>query len=273
VTGASSGIGREAARALAGRGLSVVLVCRDRAKGEATREAMARESPQSAVFLELADFSSLPEVRAAAARILNRFPAINILIDNAGTVRSRLEITPDGFERTLGVNHLAHFVFTRALLPALRPARARVVVVSSEAHRGAALRRAPLEQILRGSTEYSGLRAYADSKLANLLFARELGRREAAHGLTVVAIHPGVVATGIWNQNQDLISRTVRLFKPFMVSSRKGGGFLADAATSPRFANASGEYVDKTKPRRPSDAAHDSALAAELWETSARLTA
>lgn len=272
ITGATSGIGHEAARQLARRGGTVVLICRNRRKGEAARDAIARESPHAAVVLELADLSSLADVRDLADRLLNRFSTVNVLINNAGAYRSQLERTRDGFEWTMGVNHLAHFVLTGALLPALRPARARIVVVSSDAHRGARLRRAPLEQIIRGEGDYNGLRAYADSKLANLLFARELARREAAHGLTTLAIHPGVVATGIWNQQQDLVSRIVRLFKPLMVSSAKGGGFLVDAATADRFASANGEYIHKTRPRQPSADADDPELAAELWRVSARIT-
>lgn len=272
ITGATSGIGREAARQLARHGGTVVLVCRERRRGDAAREAIARESPRASVVLELADLASLADVRALAHRVLNRFSTVNVLINNAGVYRSQLERTADGFEWTMAVNHLAHFVLTNALLPALRPARARIVVVSSDAHRGARLRRAPIEQILRGEGEYNGLRAYADSKLANLLFARELARREAAHGMTTLAIHPGVVATRIWNQQQDLVSRIVRLFKPVMVSAANGGGFLADAATADRFASANGEYIHKTRPRRPSGDADDPELAAELWQVSARIT-
>jgi NAD(P)-dependent dehydrogenase (short-subunit alcohol dehydrogenase family) len=272
ITGATSGIGYEAAWRLARRGGTVVLICRNGQTGEAARAAIARDSPHASVVLELADLASLADVRALAHRLLNRFSTVNALINNAGVYRSQLERTPDGFEWTMAVNHLAHFVLTGALLPALRPARARIVVVSSDAHRGARLRRAPLEQIMRGEGGYNGLRAYADSKLANLLFARELARREAAHGLTTVAIHPGVVATRIWNQQQDLVSRIVRLFKPFMVSPSRAGGFLVDAATAGRFASANGEYIHKTSPRRPSADADDPELAAELWRVSARIT-
>lgn len=273
VTGATSGIGREAARGLARQGGTVVLVCRSAQKGQATRDALAREWPQTSIVLEQADLASLHDVRSLSARLLNEFSAIKVLIDNAGVYRSQREMTVDGFERTMAVNHLAHFVLTCALLPALRPARARVVVVSSDAHRAGRLRRAPLERILRGDTDYNGMRAYADSKLANLLFARELARREAANGLTAMAIHPGVVATHIWNQNEDALSRIVRLFKPFMVSPRRGGEFLVEAARSERFANANGEYIHKTRVRRPSADADDPELAAELWRVSERLTA
>ena len=271
VTGASSGIGLEAVRGLARLGATVVLCCRDAGRGEAARAAIARAPAAGPVSLELADLASLAQVRALADRLLARFPAIHLLVNDAGVYRSGLEHTPDGAEMTMGVNHLAPFVLTARLQPALTAGRARIINVSSEAHRGANLRRAPLDRILRGDGHYNGFRAYADSKLANILFTRELARRDAVPGATVLAFHPGMVATHIWNQNQDAASRIIRLFKPLMLSPARSGGFLVRLATRPLEQGSSGRYFRQDRPGRPSADALDEELGRALWDASGRV--
>ncbi len=214
-------------------------------------------------------------MRALADRLTSRFDAIHLLVNNAGLYCHGLERTADGFEMTMGVNHLAPFVLTTRLLPALRAGRARVVNVASEAHRVARLRRAPLDQILRGAGPaftYRGMRAYCDSKLANILFTTELDRREGPRGLVALAVHPGMVATRIWNRNQDVLSVVMRLVKPFMLSPGRAGGFIAVMATEQPYARESGGYFDKAHPARPSADARDPELARKLWEASERLT-
>ncbi|MDE3154201.1 MAG: SDR family NAD(P)-dependent oxidoreductase [Acidobacteriota bacterium] len=273
VTGATSGIGLEAACGLARAGTTVVVVSRTRERGEAACRRIAAAGGTG--LLEIADLSSLAQVRALADRLGRRFEAIHLLVNDAGLYCHDLERSADGFELTMAVNHLAPFVLTNRLLPALRAGRARVVNVASDAHRAARLRRAPLDQILRGEApdfRFRGVVAYCDSKLANILFTTELHRREQAHGLTALAVHPGAVATRLWNRNQDLLSRIVRLAKPFMLSSARSGAIIARLATDTALAGSGGAYFHKARPVTPSTDAQDAALAEELWRVSTEVT-
>lgn len=270
ITGASSGIGEEAALALARSGAQVVMVCRNRRRGEATRDRITRAVADAQVDLRIADLSSLRQVRALATDLTAAYRDIHVLVNNAGGYRTRPEISEDGLERTMAVNHLAHFLLTNLLLPALRAARARVITVSSRAHRRANIRRKPLEQIVKSVDGYSWVQTYGDSKLANLLFSFELARREPA--LTATAMHPGVLSTRIWNQNSDWLSFPLRFFKPFMDSPARGGERVVRLATAPEFAGASGKYFDRDREAKATADAYDEQLAAELWALSEELT-
>ncbi len=196
VTGASSGIGEEAARALAAKGARVVLAVRDARKGEATRTRIAGARPGASVEVSLVDMADLASIRAFAARSLEALPQIDVLLNNAGLgMQPARAVTVDGFERQFGTNHLGHFALTGLLMPALlRSPAPRVVAISSIAHRSGTL----AFDDLQGERGYRGGRAYNQSKLANLLFALELDRRaRAAHSkLVSVAAHPGIASTG-----------------------------------------------------------------------------
>lgn len=272
VTGANSGVGFATVRQLARRGMPVVMVCRSRERGESARRRIGEEVPSAELDLRLADLASLEEVRRLAAELRAAHPEIHVLVNNAGIYAARRRITVDGFERTMAVNHLSHFLLTDLLEEELRAGRARVVTVSSEAHRGGKLRRAPLEAILRGQVSYRGMQAYADSKLANALFAFGLARRTEGTGIRSNAVHPGMLATRIWNQNADPLSLLVRLFKPFMGSPEEGGGAVVHLAADPETAEVSGRYFDQREEARAAEAAYDRELARELWEVSAEVT-
>ncbi len=274
VTGANSGVGRSTCRLMAARGAHVVLVCRDRRRGEAARVEIQRHGAQGAeVELELADLASLEEVRRAAERLRSRFGKLDVLINNAGVYRARREITADGFERTMAVNHLGHFLLTHLLLEPLKAAAGRVIIVSSEAHRGGDLTRRPLEEIFRGEGVYRGFQAYSDSKLANVLFTFELARRlDNASGVTVNALHPGVLATRIWNQNANPVSLFMRAMKPFLGSPRRGGAAVLRLAGDPSLREVSGRYFKEKDEVSAALAAHDEDLAARLWQSSIDLT-
>lgn len=274
VTGANSGVGEAATRALARRGWRVVMLCRNRARGEAARDRIAGDAPGPRPGLVLADLADLESLRRGADEIRERHPRLDALVANAGLYLHRRQLTDEGFETTLAVNHLGHFLLTALLLPALRAAEGRVVVVSSDAHRHGDLDRAPLSRILRGDVDYGGMQAYADSKLANLLFARELARREDARstGVTVAALHPGMLATSIWNRNDDLMSRIMRLFKPLMGSPETGGEAVARLASDAGQTATTGRYFNGTEPAEPSDRARDPGLARRLWEASLEAT-
>ena len=272
VTGANSGVGRSTSELLAEAGARVVMVCRNQGRGEEALAAVRRLTGDDRVQLEIADLSSSEAVRALAARLSDRLDRIDMLVNNAGVFRARREISVDGFEVTMATNHLGHHLLTSLLLDLLRRGRARIVNVSSDGHRRGDLRRAPLEEILRGDLSYSGLRAYGDSKLANILFTFELMRRYGSEGITANALHPGVLATRIWNQNRSPLSLLMVLFKPLMGRPAVGGRAVFRLATNPSLGEAGGSYFNVEEEARAATQAYDRDLASELWDTSTRLT-
>ena len=196
ITGASSGIGAEAAVTLAVRGASIVLAVRDAGRGAAVRARILRAVPRAKVEISVVDMANLASIRAAAARLDGSLPQVDILINNAGLgLQATRAVTVDGFERQFGTNHLGHFALTGLLMPALLRAPApRVVTIASIAHRSG---RIDFDD-LQGARRYDGSKAYSQSKLANVMFAFELDRRAraAASRLVSVAAHPGVSSTG-----------------------------------------------------------------------------
>lgn len=270
VTGATSGIGLDAAHRLATLGGTLVLLCRDERRGIATRDAIRTSSRNPSVHLVTADLASLAQVRAAGARIVHEWPRITALVNNAGLASVERRITEDGFELTLQVCHLSHFLLTHLLLEPLRAGRARVVNVASGAHRRGRLRRMGLEEILRGPERYRGLQAYCDAKLANVLFTFELARRERAHGIAANALHPGTLSTGIWDRNRGWRWPVTRILKLFMEKPEVGGGAAAWLASDPGPEGVTGTYFDHRSPARTHPDASDETLARELWDASAR---
>ena len=269
VTGASSGIGRVAALRLAERGAMVVLVCRNEERGAPVLEEIGRRSGGGKATLLTADLSSQRQVREAAAAFLERFDRLDVLINNAGIAGwgTRL-ITEDGLETTFAVNHLAPFLLTDLLLDRLKAsAPARVVTVSSAAHKSFRLD----FDDLRGERRYSGFGAYSRSKLANILFTRELSRRLEGTGVTANCLHPGVVATGIFRNLPGWLR--VILTSPLVLSPEKGADTLLYLATAPEVAALSGRYFVRRKPARSSRASQDAAAAQRLWGASEALTA
>jgi len=265
VTGATSGVGRDAVLRLARAGFRVLLHARTPEKGDPVAKDIRAESGNQAVEVVAADFSRLREVRRLAEEVQARAPELTGLLNNAGLVRDQETITDDGFELTLQVNHLAPFLLTRELLEGLRARGGRVVTVASAAHRRASLPADGLGAYLRGEGRFQGLQRYSDSKLANILFTRELARR--APEITTYSVHPGVLATGIWDRNRGLLSRLVRLFKPLMGDPDVGGQaavqLLLEESDAP-----SGSYFDKEEradPKLPDD---PDGVARALWAAS-----
>ena len=274
VTGANSGVGRSAAELLARAGANVTMVCRSRSRGERAL-AQVREAGRVAgaeVVLEMADMSRQEDVRDLAARLADRLSAIDILVNNAGIAARRCVMSADGFELTFATNHLGHFLLSRRLLGLLEAGRGRIVNVSSEAHRSGELRRAPLEAIARGQAWKGILQAYSDSKLANVLFTFESVRRWSTCGITANALHPGVLATEIWNKPADLISLLIRPFTWFMAGPDVGGKAVMNLVRDPARDNVTGRYFKVEVETEPDARAHDAALAHELWERSLEWT-
>lgn len=272
VTGANSGVGFEASLLLADSGARVVLACRNRSRGEDAVGQIRAQVPKGDLRLEIADLASLEQVRMLGARLSRDHPEIDILVNNAGVYRSELGRTEDGFEKTMAVNHLSHFLLTHLLLPPLLATRGRVINVSSEAHRRARLRVQTLEAALRGERRYSGMGTYSDSKLANILFTSGLARRYSAHELAVCSLHPGVLATRLWNQNQNPLSLLMVLFKPFMGRGSVGGDAVAFLANEPG-PSIHGRYFNKRRVVDPAPPGRDQDLAEALWDLSQALTA
>ena len=267
VTGATSGIGKAAATALARLGATVVMVGRDRGRTEsaAAQIAAVSASPPRA---EIADLSSLEQVRGLAGRLAG-LERIDVLINNAGLVLGERRITPDGLEHVFALNHLAPFLLTNLLLPKLTAsAPARVITVTSDAHSAARL------DLSDPNLEHGwdSWRSYANSKLANILFTRELARRLDGTGVTANCAHPGVVRTGFGRESRPLLKLGITIARPFMLSPERGADTIVYLASSPDVAGQTGGYYVKRQRREPSAAARDDAAARELWELSEKLT-
>src|SRR5271170_3383261 len=240
VTGASAGIGLYTALGLARAGFGVVMAGRDGGRLERAKRMVAERSGGAAVETELADFASLAAVRGLAERVLATHDRLDLLVNNAGLIAPRFQLSADGYELTIAVNHLAPFLLTNLLIDRLRDsAPARIVTVASQAHRGARLDLAALT----GREDWSPLKAYGRSKLCNILFTRALARRLDGSGVVAACLHPGVVATAIGDRAGGIAGFGWRLVKPFLVTPEKGAATSLFLATTPDPAPFHGAYV------------------------------
>jgi NAD(P)-dependent dehydrogenase (short-subunit alcohol dehydrogenase family) len=267
VTGANRGIGRATAEGLADLGASLILVCRRREDGEAvSREIAASGRPAPAVIG--ADLSSQASIRQAASEIQTRYPRLHVLVNNAGVISRRREVTVDGLEMQFAVNHLGYFLLTNLLLPQLRAgAPSRIVNVSSGVHSHATLDFADL-QSERG---YDPKEVYSRTKLANILFTYELSRRLGAAGVTVNCLTPGVVATRMLGDYMGAPPGS-GVNSTFGASPKEGAETSIYLAASPEVEGVTGKYFVGKKPAASSRESHDEAAARRLWEVSERLT-
>lgn len=281
ITGATGGIGKETARALAAQGATVIVSGRDPSR-LATAVADLRSGGASGKggFEELRmDLASLDSVREAAAEVLERWERLDVLVNNAGVILSGRQESPDGLEMTMATNHFGHFLLTDLLLDRLkRSAPSRIVNVSSTAHRGA--RSVGLDD-LHSQASYSAMGAYNRSKLANVLFTRELAGRLTDTGVSAFAVHPGVVRTG-WGRSGDtrgVLNMILSLGFLVQISPRMGAAASIYAASEPGIEEHSGAFYQRAVfgnfgPVRavdPSAAGRDDFAAARLWEESERL--
>ncbi len=254
ITGATTGIGLAAARALARRGARVLVGARDEARGRALVQELVAGGGRAELFL--ADLSRLASVREAAARVRAAHPRLDVLVNNAGVALRRRHVTAEGHEATWATNVLAPYLLTRLLLEPLRAApRARVIHVGSEAHRRGHLAWDDPE-LTRG---YGAWRAYCQSKLALNLLGREQARREP--WLDVNVVHPGAIATGIWRDVRLLRLLMDRVLPP----PEKGAGPVVRLATDPALAGVTGRYFSRYREVAPTAGSRDDAAAARLW--------
>jgi len=269
VTGANVGIGKETAIGLARAGAEVVMVCRSQERGEAALADVIAATGSKTVELMLCDMSAFASMRELSEQFHERHRRLDVLVNNAGAIFARRELTVDGIERTFQVNHLGYFVVTHLLLDLLRAsAPARVVSVASDAHG-----RGKLDpDNLQGERRYGEYLAYATSKLCNIAFTYELARRLEGSGVTANCLHPGVVASNFGQSASRVTRGFFRMARPFILSSEKGALTSLYVASSPELDGVSGKYFDKCKEARSSRASHDVAAQRRVWEISAELT-
>jgi NAD(P)-dependent dehydrogenase (short-subunit alcohol dehydrogenase family) len=266
ITGATRGIGLAGAEALARRGAQLTIVARDGARAaEAVRRIEA--AGRSKVDVLHADLSSQESVRALARDALERYPHIDVLVNNAGAMFASRRLTVDGIEQTWALNHLAPFLLTTVLLDRIKAsAPARIITTTSDAHKGKLI---PFDDLnAERSYRGRGYTRYGESKLANILFTLELAHRLEGTGVTAYCFHPGLVATGFNRNNGALMSAAMAIIAPFSRSPRKAAQTLVWLADSPDVSTQSGGYYLNRERGVPSRPAQDLELACRLWDVS-----
>ena len=271
VTGATSGIGQVAATELARRGAHIVIVGRSAAKCADTQTQIRAASPIATVDTLVADLSSLAETKRLAEEVRQRYPRLDVLLNNAGAMFWKRTESADGIEKTFALNHLSYFVLTNLLLPVLeQSAPARVVNVASDAHKGASIN----FDDIQFKQKYSGWNAYKQSKLANILFTYELARRLEGTGVTANTLHPGFVSTNFLEVFKDAPAGwLIRKLAPLVaLTPEQGARTSIYLASSPEVDGISGRYFVKEKPATSSPQSRDQATAERLWQLSVEMT-
>jgi NAD(P)-dependent dehydrogenase (short-subunit alcohol dehydrogenase family) len=270
ITGGTSGIGQVAAEQLAGMGARIVLIARSQERAASTLSRLRQAGPGVEHSARFADLSSIAATRRVAAEIAADEPRIDVLVNNAGALFNTRQLSPDGLEMTFAVNHMAYFVLTQGLRERLvGSAPARIVSTASGAHVGARLDFDDLQM----AKNFSGFTAYGRSKLANILFTRELARRLVGTQVTANCLHPGFVATRFGDNSGGLVQAIMPLAKLLALSPEKGAETIVYLASSPEVANVTGLYFTHHSPKTPSPAAQDDAAAARLWAESEAIAA
>ncbi len=269
ITGPTSGIGEEEAKALAGMGHSIVLLARNREKTEKLKNLISSETgnniPDSFIF----DLSSMAEVRAKAKLIKIKYPIIDVLINNAGMIYPERRLSKDGYELTFALNHLGHFLLTNLLIDNIIAApQGRIINLSSEAHK---MGRMNFEDI-NFKKHYSSIKAYGQSKLANLLFTFELQRRLIQSNVTVNAVHPGVVKTGFGRDYNGFTGFLMNLVRPFMRDAQKGAETVIWLASAPEASEFKGKYFKDKKMIPSTQESLNIEKAQKLWAISEKMT-
>lgn len=266
VTGATSGIGFQTAIALASKGARVILPARNLQKAEEAKNQIANQTGNKNIEVFQCELSSMESIRQFAAHFNNNYDQLHILVNNAGIWDTSRKLSADGIENVFAVNHLAPFLLTNLLLDKLKAAgKARVVNVASAAHMQGKMNFQDIEY----TKSWNHFKVYAQSKLANILFTRELASRLEGTGITTNCLHPGVVSTHLFDNMGGLMKA---IFKTFMISPEKGAQTSIYLATSPEVEHVSGEYFAKSRIKKTASAAFDMKTAAMLWEISEKYT-
>ena len=272
ITGADGGIGRETTKAIAKKGATIVMACIDLTEAQPVYEAIKRESGNPAIEMMQLNLASLSAVREFVSHYSQKYQRLDVLINNAGIYCTNREETQDGFEKTIGTNYLGPFLFTNLLLPVLtRVPEGRIINVASNAYFQGKIDLNDLHL----KKKYHGFKAYASSKLAIVLFTQELAERLKDTGITVNAVHPGHVATNIWNMwpgkwYQALLFKIIRWFAMSPEDAAQTSVYLASAD---EVKGITGKYFEKKKIKeKVSPKSQDIRLQKELWQLSERLT-
>ena len=266
VTGANSGMGMATVRALSDMGARVIMLCRSEKRGREALERLNSEKPRD-LDLILCDLGDYDSVRSFVSKVRESYSHIDILVNNAGFISLDRQETKEGLERQFGINHIGHFLLTTSLLD-LMGKGSRIVVVASGAHKTGKIHFNDIN-LHRG---FNVIKAYSQSKLANVLFTRELARRVKDKGITVNCCHPGAVATNIGIDRETGFGKTVTgLLKPFFQTPEQGARTAVFLATDDSVADVSGEYFYKCKIAKSSKRSKDMELAKELFEFSEKL--
>ncbi len=270
VTGANSGIGKHTAIGLAREGARVVMVCRNLEKGEAARAEIQSASGSDQIDLMQCDMASLASIRSFTDEFCDRYDRLDVLVNNAGAMFGKRELTVDGYERSFAVNHLGYFLVTKGLLDLLKAsAPSRIVSVASGGHRMGWLD----FDNLQGEKLYSRYVAYGTSKLCNIMFTYELARRLDGAGVTANCLHPGAVRSNFGASSGGLFSTLMKIGKPMLVAPETGARTSIYLAASAEVEGVTGGYYAKCKPARSSRKSHDRDAQRRLWELSEALTA
>ena len=273
ITGATSRIGEVTATQLALLGAHVIITGREISRCQATVNRITNQIPGVTIDYLTADLSDMGQVKQLAEQFQDKYDGLDILIDNAGAIFLRRHISRQGYERTFATNHLSYFLLSNLLLPTLEKTAAktglgRIINVSSEAHRNAIINFNDLQSL----RQYRWMRVYGMTKLANLLFTFELDRRIKGRGVTVNALHPGLVRTFIGVNHNPLTRILYRLvIHPFAIPTEEGAQTSIYLASSPEVNQVSGAYFIKCNPVRASQSAYDPQIARRLWDMSSEL--
>ena len=267
ITGTTSGIGRQTAVALARDGFTVYMLVRDINKGEKEVRNILVQSLNSKVHIVECDLTSLASVRKAADELKSKLTKIDILINNAGGIFPKRHISVDGFEMTFALNHLGPFLLTLCLMPLLEKGKARVINVSSEAHRIAKYNFDNLQL----ETRYRSMKAYANSKLFNIFFTQSLAEKFAGKGITAYSLHPGIVDTKFGSGSTGFFKFLLDAVRPKMVSATQGAETSVYLATQVGIEPLSGQYFKKSAPAKLSASAQNPSKRQTLWEMSEKM--
>lgn len=273
ITGATSGIGKATALALAEKGHKLILVCRNREKMDTFIKQLNSQYRSISAVGFILDFSSLESVRECAAELSNSVSTIDVLINNAGTFNLQRHETADGFEHTFGVNHLGPFLFTELILPLLEKGNeSRIINVGSDAHKFAKL---DFDDLFFEKKKYSGFKAYGASRLATVFFTQELAEQLRDKSMTVNCVHPGHVSTNIWNfaDNPTFIQKlAAKIQNSTAISPDEGAQTVVYLAVSNEIKNKSGAYFADKKEKKPSPQCKNKEVQRKLWNKSCELT-
>ncbi|WPV01296.1 SDR family oxidoreductase [Mucilaginibacter sp. cycad4] len=267
ITGATSGIGKATAMALAAQDHAVYLLVRNVIKDEAVKQEIITQTGNKHVCIIQCDLADLQSVRDAVAELSQKLMAINILINNAGAGFSERQVSRDGFEMTFAINHLGHFLLTTGLMPLLERGQARIINVSSEGHKLGK----PNFDDLQSAQNYSSFKAYGMAKLFNIYFARSLAQKFGDKGILAFSLHPGAVNSSFADKLKGFDKTLMKLARPFMITTQQGAETSIYLATAPRLDKFNGCYFKKKKVAKTAVIAQDAAAQEKLWLISEKL--